>query len=138
MYHPSFCSVLLKISNFWGLLHMPMLGCWKTDLILQGYVVHVPYIISSLVQMIVLSLPFYPWIFAWHSHANVFGLSPLVFTSCVGPFSLLILFCHSSPYNIRNVPTLKYVFIKSRLRMTFENWKVLWIKFALFIIGHID
>lgn len=83
------------------------LCCQKTNLFIpQGYVVHVPYIIFSLVQMIVLSLPFYPWIFSWHSHANVFDLLPLVFISCVGFFRFLILFSHSSPYNIRNAPTL--------------------------------
>lgn len=74
--------------------------------------------------------PFYPWLFAWHSHANGFGLLPPVCLSSTGSFLLLILFSPSFPYNIRNVPTLKYGFIKSRLKMTFANCKCLWVEFV--------
>jgi len=41
-----------------------MLGYQEADLVLWWYAVHVPCITSSLFQMIVLSLPFYPWTFA--------------------------------------------------------------------------
>lgn len=119
------------LSKSFACIHVPMLGCQETDLRRpQWYVVHVPSTISSLVKMIVLSLPFYPWTFAWHSHANEFGFHPLVLSSCIGSLCFLILFSPSSTFNIRNVPTWRFIFIKSRLKMTFKNGKVLWIKFV--------